>query len=116
MFNSLQKRVHTRIVKYTFNLPKAQFWVISKSYRFKKSFSHYVFQIGIILKITNKPTCYKNPMSTSCIDLSLRKSSKYFPISNVFQTGLSGFHNSLKMVITSYYNYHKTSHHKFKLK
>ena len=59
--------------------------------------------------LVNKPTCYKNPMNPSCIDLILTKSPKYYRNSIVFEIRLSDFH---KMVVTII----KPSHHKLERK
>ena len=45
-----------------------------------------------LTSLINKPTCCKNPMNPSCIDLILTNSPKYFQNSYAFETGLSDFH------------------------
>ena len=45
----------------------------------------------------NKPTCYKNPEKSSCIDLILNNCPRSSQNSCVIETGLSDF---LKMVTT----------------
>ena len=47
--------------------------------------------------LIDKPTFYKNPANSSCIELLLTNCSKYFHNSNVIETGLSNFH---KMIVT----------------
>ena len=47
--------------------------------------------------LVNVPTCYKNPLKTSCIDLFLPNCSCSFQDTQVTETGLSDFH---KMNIT----------------
>ena len=45
------------------------------------------------MNLIKEPTCYKNPLNPSCIDLSsliLRPNS--FQDTNVIETGLSDFH------------------------
>ena len=42
--------------------------------------------------LTNKPTCFKNPEKSTCIDLILTNRPTYFQFSNVFEAGLSNFH------------------------
>ena len=43
------------------------------------------------------PTCYKNPLNPSCIDLMLTNRPGFFQHSQVFETGLSDFH---KLTVT----------------
>ena len=43
------------------------------------------------------PTCYKNPVKPSCIDLLLTNRPKSFQNSSVLETGLSDFY---KMTVT----------------
>ena len=47
--------------------------------------------------LVNVPTCYKNPLKSSCIDLFLINCSRSFHDTQVIETGLSDFH---KMNIT----------------
>ena len=47
--------------------------------------------------LVNVPTCYKNPLKSSCIDLFLTNCSRSFQDTQVIETGLSDFH---KMNIT----------------
>ena len=47
--------------------------------------------------LVNVPTCYKNPLKPSCIDLFLTNCSRSFKDTQVIETGLSDFH---KMNIT----------------
>ena len=47
--------------------------------------------------LINSPTCWKNSLKPSCIDLILANHRKYFKKSNIIETGLSDFH---KMVVT----------------
>ena len=47
--------------------------------------------------LVNVPTCYKNPLKPSCIDLFLTNCSRSFQDTQVIETGLSDFH---KMNIT----------------
>ena len=66
--------------------------------------------------LIRKPTCYKNPIKPSCIDLILTNKEKSFQNSNVYETGLSDFHKltvtvlkmsyqKLKPIIISYRDY-----------
>ena len=50
-----------------------------------------------LTSMINKPTCYKNPDRSSCIDLILTNCPRSFQNSCVIETGLSDFH---KMVVT----------------
>ena len=45
----------------------------------------------------NRPTCYKNPEKSSCIDLILTNCPRSFQNSCTIETGLSDFH---KLVVT----------------
>ena len=47
--------------------------------------------------LTSKPTCYRNPDNSSCIDLILTNCPNYFQNSSTFETGLSDFH---KLILT----------------
>ena len=47
--------------------------------------------------LVNVPTCYKNPLKPSCINLFLTNCSRSFQDTQVIETGLSDFH---KMNIT----------------
>ena len=47
--------------------------------------------------IVKKPTCYKNPENSSCIDLFLTNCRRSFHITCLYETGLSDFH---KLVVT----------------
>ena len=62
-----------------------------------------------LTSLLNKPTCFKNLMRTSCVDLILTNFSYLFQNSCIMKTGLFGFH---RMVVTLM----KTSLHKIKLK
>ena len=50
-----------------------------------------------LTSMINKPTCYKNPDKTTCIDLILTNCPGSFQNSCVIETGLSDFH---KMIVT----------------
>ena len=50
-----------------------------------------------LTSLINRPTCWKNPSKSACIDLILTNRSTFFQNTNVIETGLSDFH---KMVIT----------------
>ena len=77
------------------------------------------FTMFIIFQIlSKKPTCFKNPDNTSCIDLFLTNRPNCFQSTMTMETGISDFH---KMVITVlkifyrkqkpniiYYRYYKT--------
>ena len=45
----------------------------------------------------NRPTCFKNPMSPSCIDLFLTSCPKSFESTLTIETSLSGFR---KLIVT----------------
>ena len=45
------------------------------------------------------PTCYKNPETSSCIDLLLTNRPKSFQNSSVVEPGLSDFHKITGLVI-----------------
>ena len=56
-----------------------------------------VCDIYHLKNLVNVPTCYKNPVKPSCIDLFLTNCSRSFQDTQVIETGLSDFH---KMNIT----------------
>ena len=45
-----------------------------------------------LTSMINKPTCYKNPEKSSCIDLILTNCPRSFQNSCVIETGLSDFY------------------------
>ena len=49
--------------------------------------------------LVKEPTCYKNPLNPSCIDLILTNKSRNFKNTSTFDFGLSDFH---KLVVTSF--------------
>ena len=49
--------------------------------------------------LVKEPTCYKNPLNPSCIDLILTNKSRNFKNTTTIDFGLSDFH---KMIITSF--------------
>ena len=53
------------------------------------------------------PTCFKNLVKPSCIDLLLTNFPKSFLKSQTFETGLSGFHNFYKLTLTVLKTYSK---------
>ena len=53
--------------------------------------------INHLKNLVKVPTCYKNPLKPSCIDLYLTNCSRSFQDTQVIETGLSDFH---KMNIT----------------
>ena len=56
-----------------------------------------------LTNLVKEPTCYKNPLNPSCIDLILTNKSRNFKNTSTFDSGLSDFH---KMVVTSFkFNY-----------
>ena len=75
--------------------------------------------------LIRKPTCYKNPIKPSCIDLILTNKEKSFQNSNVYETGLSDFHKltvtvlkmsyqKLKPIIISYRDYKNYNNQDFR--
>ena len=53
--------------------------------------------------MTNKPTCYKNPDKSTCIDLILTNCLGSFQNFSVIETGLSDFHKMIVTVIKTTY-------------
>ena len=47
--------------------------------------------------LVNEPTCYKNDINPSCIDLFLTNNTRCFQNTSTISTGLSDFH---KMIVT----------------
>ena len=52
----------------------------------------------ILTNLTKQPTCYKNPDSTTCIDLILTNVPRIFEIICIIETGLLDFH-LMKLII-----------------
>ena len=48
--------------------------------------------LNVPKSLINKPTCFKNPDKSTCIDLILTNRPTYFQISTVLKTGLLYFH------------------------
>ena len=53
------------------------------------------------LSLISEPTCYKNPLNPSCIDLFLTNNINSFQKTFVSETGLSDFHKLIGMIIAS---------------
>ena len=51
-----------------------------------------VCDIYHLKNLVNVPTCYKNPLAPSCIDLFLTNCSRSFQETQIKETGLSDFH------------------------
>ena len=50
-----------------------------------------------LMSMINKPTCYKNPGKSTCVDVILKNSLESFQNYCVIEAGLSDFH---KMIVT----------------
>ena len=50
----------------------------------------------------NEPTCYKNPLNPSCIDLFLTNNVNSFQKTFVSETGLSDFHKLIGTMMNSH--------------
>ena len=72
------------------------------------SMAHFYSMYGL-KNLINEPTCYKNPLNPTSIDLMLTNMHKLFQHSKVFDIGLSDFH---KMTVTVM----KMTYHKLKPK
>ena len=48
-------------------------------------------------------SCFKNPENPSCVDLILTNCSRSFQNTDVFETGLSDFHELTFTVLKQYY-------------
>ena len=57
--------------------------------------------------LVNVPTCYKNPLKPSCIDLFLTNCSRSFQDTQVIETGLSDFHKMNITVLTMFFSKQK---------
>ena len=57
--------------------------------------------------LVNIPTCYKNPLQPSCIDLFLTNCSRNFQDSQVIETGLSNFHKMNITVLKTFFSKQK---------
>ena len=54
--------------------------------------------------LVNFPTCYKNPLKPSCIDLFLTNCSRSFQDTQVIETGLSDFHKMNMTVLKMFFS------------
>ena len=59
-------------------------------------------EIYHLTNIIKQPTCFKNPLNPSCIDLFLTNNANCFLKSSVFETGLSDFHKLIVTVMKSH--------------
>ena len=53
--------------------------------------------------LIKQKTCFKNPENPTCIDLILTNTSRRFPNSSVFETGLPDFHKLTIAVLKQYF-------------
>ena len=53
--------------------------------------------------LIKEPTCFKNPKNPTCIDLILTNKPLSFKNTYVIETGLSGFHKIIVVVIKMYF-------------
>ena len=60
-------------------------------------------QLYNLKNLINTPTCYKNPVKPSCIDLILTNRPKTFHSSCAIETGLSDFHKMTVSVMKTYF-------------
>ena len=58
-------------------------------------------EIYELRSLINEPTCYKNPLNPSCIDLFLTNNVNSFQKTFVSETGLSDFHKLIGRVMKS---------------
>ena len=52
--------------------------------------------------LIKEPTCFKNPVNPTCIDLMLTNSYRSFQNSCAIETGLSDFHRMIVTVMKAY--------------
>ena len=62
----------------------------------------------------NEPTCYKNPLNTSCIDLFFTNNVKSFQKTFVSETGLSDFRKLMGTMVNSHIPKQKPNINKYK--
>ena len=53
--------------------------------------------------LLDKPTCYKNPINPSCVNLIVTNKPRSFQNSSTFETGLSDFHKMTLTVLKSFF-------------
>ena len=56
--------------------------------------------------LSKEPTCYKNPLNPSCIDLIITNRPNSFQDTNVIETGLSDFHKLTISVMKMFFKKH----------
>ena len=66
-----------------------------------------VCDIYHLKNLVNVPTCYKNPLKPSCIDVFLTNCSRSFQDTQVIETGLSDFHKMNITVLKMFFNKQK---------
>ena len=59
-------------------------------------------EIYELRSLINEPTCYKNPLNPSCIDLFLTNNVNSFQKTFVSETGLSDFHKLIGTMMKSH--------------
>ena len=57
--------------------------------------------------LIKEPTCYKNPLNPSCIDLIITNRPNSFQDTNVIETGLSDFHKLIISVMKMFFKKHR---------
>ena len=86
---------------------------------------HDFCEVYNLKNLVKEPTCFKNPLNPSCIDLILTNRYRYFQHTKVVETGLSDFHKLTVTVlktcfkkrqpkIISYREYKNFSHENFR--
>ena len=68
-----------------------------------KSFMNHIF----LEKMVKRPTCFKNPAKTTCIDLLITNTHQMFQNATTYETGLSDFHK----LVLSIMKLTKKDHH-----
>ena len=66
------------------------------------------------LSLISEPTCYKNPLNPSCIDLFLTNNVNSFQKTFVSETGLSDFHKLIGTMMKSHISKQKPNIIKYK--
>ena len=67
-------------------------------------------EIYELRSLINEPTCYENPLNSSCIDLFLTNNVNSFQKTFVSETGLSDFHKLIATMKKSHIPISKNRH------
>ena len=71
-------------------------------------------EIYELRSLINEPTCYKNPLNSSCIDLFLTNNVNSFQKTFVSETGFSDFHKLIGTMMKSHIPKQKPSSNKYR--